>query len=79
MQQALDNFISASALDSELSQTDHNTASPLAGLGYGLPISRCYARHFGETDRQTALSMTALLSMTGLFCVFGTCMACCCD
>lgn len=26
---------------------DFDTASPLAGLGYGLPISRNYARYFG--------------------------------
>lgn len=26
---------------------DFDTASPLAGLGYGLPISRSYARYFG--------------------------------
>jgi pyruvate dehydrogenase kinase 2/3/4 len=26
---------------------DFDTASPLAGLGYGLPISRDYARYFG--------------------------------
>ena len=26
---------------------DHNIDSPLAGLGYGLPISRSYARYFG--------------------------------
>jgi pyruvate dehydrogenase kinase 2/3/4 len=26
---------------------DHCTDSPLAGLGYGLPISRSYARYFG--------------------------------
>ena len=26
---------------------DHSTSSPLAGLGYGLPISRAYARFFG--------------------------------
>mmetsp|Transcript_13547 Transcript_13547/g.50419 ORF Transcript_13547/g.50419 Transcript_13547/m.50419 type:complete len:130 (+) Transcript_13547:1033-1422(+) len=26
---------------------DHDTHSPLAGLGYGLPISRSYARYFG--------------------------------
>ena len=26
---------------------DHSTDSPLAGLGYGLPISRSYARYFG--------------------------------
>jgi len=27
--------------------SDFDTASPLAGLGYGLPISRSYARYFG--------------------------------
>ena len=26
---------------------DHGTDTPLAGLGYGLPISRSYARYFG--------------------------------
>ena len=26
---------------------DFDTASPLAGLGYGLPIARSYARYFG--------------------------------
>ena len=26
---------------------DHSISSPLAGLGYGLPISRSYARYFG--------------------------------
>jgi len=26
---------------------DHDTETPLAGLGYGLPISRSYARYFG--------------------------------
>ena len=26
---------------------DHSTTSPLAGLGYGIPISRNYARYFG--------------------------------
>jgi len=26
---------------------DHSIKSPLAGLGYGLPISRSYARYFG--------------------------------
>jgi len=31
--------------DSEV--RDFDTASPLAGLGYGLPISRNYARYFG--------------------------------
>ena len=28
-------------------QADFTTASPLAGLGYGIPISRNYARYFG--------------------------------
>jgi pyruvate dehydrogenase kinase 2/3/4 len=28
-------------------QEDHSADSPLAGLGYGLPISRSYARYFG--------------------------------
>jgi len=28
-------------------QGDHSTDSPLAGLGYGLPISRSYCRYFG--------------------------------
>jgi len=28
-------------------QGDHGTDSPLAGLGYGLPISRSYCRYFG--------------------------------
>jgi hypothetical protein len=27
-------------LSSDTAQTDHDTSSPLAGLGYGLPISR---------------------------------------
>jgi pyruvate dehydrogenase kinase 2/3/4 len=31
--------------DSEV--RDFDTSSPLAGLGYGLPISRNYARYFG--------------------------------
>ena len=26
---------------------DHSIDSPLAGLGYGLPISRSYSRYFG--------------------------------
>jgi pyruvate dehydrogenase kinase 2/3/4 len=29
------------------SSTDFGTGSPLAGLGYGLPIARTYARYFG--------------------------------
>ena len=44
--QVIDKFISTSAQESG-HHTDFNTDSPLAGLGYGLPISRCYARHFG--------------------------------
>jgi pyruvate dehydrogenase kinase 2/3/4 len=28
-------------------QGDHGTNAPLAGLGYGLPISRSYCRYFG--------------------------------
>ena len=28
-------------------ELDHSVDSPLAGLGYGLPISRSYARYFG--------------------------------
>jgi pyruvate dehydrogenase kinase 2/3/4 len=43
---ALENFVSTSATE-DFENKDFNTASPLAGLGYGLPISRCYARHFG--------------------------------
>ena len=34
-------------LNSSESPTDFNTSAPLAGLGYGLPISRLYARTFG--------------------------------
>ena len=26
---------------------DHSVEAPIAGLGYGLPISRSYARYFG--------------------------------
>ena len=41
----------APAFDSGFSQFsstgDHNAQLPLAGLGYGLPISRGYARYFG--------------------------------
>ncbi len=32
--------------DAVLQARDFDTASPLAGLGYGLPISRNYARYF---------------------------------
>ena len=35
------------AFDATSSLGDHTTDSPLAGLGYGLPISRSYARYFG--------------------------------
>ena len=35
-------------LDSTMDEAkDFDTSSPLAGLGYGLPISRNYARYFG--------------------------------
>ena len=30
-----------------LNTVDHGVDSPLAGLGYGLPISRSYCRYFG--------------------------------
>jgi len=40
----LDRMLSS---DSENETRDFDTASPLAGLGYGLPISRNYARYFG--------------------------------
>jgi pyruvate dehydrogenase kinase 2/3/4 len=30
-----------------ISNNDHSVDSPLAGLGYGLPISRSYCRYFG--------------------------------
>lgn len=36
-----------SGLSAFSSTGDHDTDSPLAGLGYGLPISRTYARYFG--------------------------------
>ncbi|CAM9902329.1 unnamed protein product [Ascophyllum nodosum] len=34
-------------IDAEQGESDHAKESPLAGLGYGLPISRSYARYFG--------------------------------
>jgi pyruvate dehydrogenase kinase 2/3/4 len=34
-------------LGSSIEARDFGTSSPLAGLGYGLPISRNYARFFG--------------------------------
>ena len=33
--------------DDEFDYADFSRESPLAGLGYGLPISRGYARYFG--------------------------------
>jgi pyruvate dehydrogenase kinase 2/3/4 len=30
-----------------IGENDHSSASPIAGLGYGLPISRSYVRYFG--------------------------------
>jgi pyruvate dehydrogenase kinase 2/3/4 len=33
--------------DGYIGEKDHSADSPLAGLGYGLPISRSYARYFG--------------------------------
>jgi len=44
---ALEAFVTPSGADAPGNFSDFNTSSPLAGLGYGLPISRCYARHFG--------------------------------
>jgi len=33
--------------DDHMNRKDHSSESPLAGLGYGLPISRSYCRYFG--------------------------------
>ena len=35
-------------------ESDFDTGSPLAGLGYGLPISRAYARYFGGQSHTTS-------------------------
>lgn len=32
---------------SDSNSSDFNVSSPMSGLGYGLPISRNYARHLG--------------------------------
>ena len=40
----LDNFVMSDDVDNA---SDFNRSTPLAGLGYGLPISRNYARHLG--------------------------------
>ena len=43
-----DPAVLASMLDEdETPTTDFSNSSPLAGLGYGLPIARNYARFFG--------------------------------
>jgi pyruvate dehydrogenase kinase 2/3/4 len=42
------------ALLNDNSSVDFTTATPLAGLGYGIPISRIYARYFGgELDMRS--------------------------
>ncbi|TIA72385.1 hypothetical protein E3P91_02077 [Wallemia ichthyophaga] len=46
-----------SALDPEFEQSGSDYKAPMAGLGYGLPLSRLYARYFGGDLR--------LISMEG--------------
>jgi len=46
----LDRLLGGMTLDSfgnEVSTSDADAASPLAGLGCGLPLARNYARYFG--------------------------------
>lgn len=38
---------SPSVQESFIGKHDHDNTSPIAGLGYGLPISRAYCRYFG--------------------------------
>lgn len=38
---------SSSIQDSFIKDSDHGDKAPIAGLGYGLPISRSYCRYFG--------------------------------
>ena len=42
-----DPAIQDNIVGTNMNQIDHGTESPLAGLGYGLPISRSYCRYFG--------------------------------
>lgn len=42
-----DSAVLENMLDDDDIHADFGTDTPLAGLGYGLPISRCYARYFG--------------------------------
>jgi pyruvate dehydrogenase kinase 2/3/4 len=41
------NFVGAAATAGGTTVTDHGDQAPIAGLGYGLPIARSYARYFG--------------------------------